>query len=81
MQKKIIYGICKTGNGFNGFAPDYPGCLVAAETLEEVQKRLPLALKAHIQAMVEDNDPMPDEVENLVDGGILAVEIPEKVAN
>lgn len=81
MQKMILFGICKTGNGYNGFAPDYPGCFVAAATLEEVQERLPIALESHIRAMVEDNDPMPEEAENLVGGGVLSVDIPEKVAN
>ncbi len=80
MRKNILYGICKTDNGYNGFSPDYPGCLVAAATLEEVQKRLPVALESHIQAMLEDNDPMPDAVENLVEGGIVRVDVKEPVA-
>jgi predicted RNase H-like HicB family nuclease len=80
MRKDILYGICKTSNGYNGFAPDYPGCLVAAATLEEVQKRLPVALESHIQAMLEDDDPMPGEVENLVAGGVLRVDVREPVA-
>ena len=81
MQKKILYGICKTGNGYNGFFPDYPGCLVAAESLEEVQKRLPIAIESHIRAMVEDGDPMPEEVEDLTGGGVLSVEVPESAVN
>ena len=78
MQKQILYGICKTDNGYNGFVPDYPGCLVAAPTREEVQRRLPIALQSHIQAMLEDDDPMPDEFEDLVEGGVLRVDIPEQ---
>ena len=80
MQKEILYGICKTDNGYNGFAPDYPGCLVAADTLEEVRKCLPIVLESHIRAMLEDDDPMPDEFENLVAGGVLRVDVNVPVA-
>ena len=81
MKKKILYGICKTGNGYNGFSPDYPGCLIAASTLEEVQARLPIALESHIRAMLEDGDPMPEAVEDLVDAGVVSVDISEKAAS
>lgn len=81
MRKRILYGICKTGNGYNGFSPDYPGCLVAASSLEEVQKRLPIALKSHIEAMLEDNDVMPEDFEDLVEGGVVSVEISEKAVH
>ena len=78
MQKKILFGICKTGNGYNGFSPDYPGCFVAAETIEEVQERLPIVLESHIRALLEDGDSMPEEVDDLVGGGVLAVDVPAK---
>ncbi len=80
MRKEILYGICKTDNGNNGFAPDYPGCLVAAETLEEVRERLPVVLESHIRAMLEDDDPMPEEFENLVAGGVVRVNVEAPVA-
>lgn|GEM_PF-371491 len=77
MQRQVLYGICKAGNSYNGYAPDFPGLLVAADTLEKVRERLPIALESHMRAMIEDNDPMPDSVEDPVEGGILSVDILE----
>ncbi len=49
-------------------------------SLRHLQNRLPVALESHIQAMLEDDDPMPDTVENLVSGGVLRVNVGEPVA-
>ncbi len=78
MQKKYLFGISKAGNCYNGFSPDFPGCLVTGRTAEDVRRRLPAALESHIRAMLEDSDPMPEE-EDVVDGGVLTVDVPEPV--
>jgi predicted RNase H-like HicB family nuclease len=78
MRKTYLFGISKAGNCYNGFSPDFPGCLVTGSTVEDVRRRLPTALESHIQAMMEDDDPMPDE-EDVVEGGVLVVEVPEPI--
>ena len=78
MQKKYLFGISRAGKSYNGFSPDFPGCLVTGRTVEDVRKRLPAALESHIRAMMEDNDPMPDE-EDVVEGGVLIVDVPEPI--
>jgi len=39
--------------------PDFPGCVTVAATIEEAQKRAAEVLTFHIQAMVDDGDPIP----------------------
>ncbi len=51
---------------------------MTGRTVEDVRKRLPAALESHIRAMMEDNDPMPDE-EDVVEGGVLIVDVPEPI--
>ncbi len=76
MPKKILYCIAKAGNSYNGFSPDYPGCLVAAPSIEEVRRRLPLALEAHIRGLLEDGERLPED-EELVDSGLITLDITE----
>jgi predicted RNase H-like HicB family nuclease len=39
--------------------PDFPGCVTAGKTLDEVRRLAPKALALHIQGMMEDGDPIP----------------------
>ncbi len=40
--------------------PDFPGCITAGESLQEVHRRAPEALKFHIMGMLEDGDQLPE---------------------
>lgn len=39
---------------------DFPGCITAAETLEDAVRKAKEVLAFHIQAMLADHDPLPD---------------------
>lgn len=39
--------------------PDFPGCITAGRTLEEVRHMAEEALIFHIEGMIEDGDPLP----------------------
>ena len=62
--------------------PDFPGCISAGDTIEEVITMGTEALSGHIAAMAEDGDELPDPtaLENLgpadLDGSIALVVIP-----
>jgi predicted RNase H-like HicB family nuclease len=47
-------------SSFGVHFPDFPGCITAGETLEEVHRRASEALKFHIRGMIEDGDPIPE---------------------
>ena len=74
MLMKILYGVCHAGNCYNAYAADYPGCIATGKTAKEARDRLTEALKAHIEAMIEDSDELPTEN---IDGGFLVVDISE----
>lgn len=75
VRKKYLFGISKAGNCYNGFFPDFPGCLVTGRTVEDVKSRLPAVLQSHILGMLEDNDDLPED-EDVVDGGAMWVDVP-----
>lgn len=47
-------------SGFGVFFPDFPGCVSAGETLENVARNAEEALGLHIAGMAEDGDPLPE---------------------
>lgn len=64
--------------------PDFPGCVTAADTVEEAQARAVEALDLHVDGMVEDGEPLPEatgldaiiEDPDSCNGMVLAVQVP-----
>lgn len=71
---KVYYEICRTENGYNGYAPAFPGFIAADATLEATREKLLSGLKQHIHALAEDGDAMPPEA---IESGHTTIEIPE----
>ncbi len=71
---KVYYEICRTDNGFNAYAPCFPGFIAAGETLAETREALLAGLREHIQAMCDDGEPLPPEA---IESGITTLDIRE----
>ena len=57
---KYAIVIEKTGNGYGAYAPDLPGCIAAADTLEETKALMREAICYHLELMREHGDPIPE---------------------
>ena len=57
---KYAIVIEKTGNGYGAYAPDLPGCIAAADTLEETEALMREAISYHLELMREHGDPIPE---------------------
>jgi len=53
----VIFGRTKTGWGAH--SPDVPGCIAVGRTLQETRKLYREALRMHLEALLEDGDPIP----------------------
>jgi predicted RNase H-like HicB family nuclease len=49
-----------SGSGFGASFPDLPGCISAADTLEELRPMIEEALAFHIEGMIEDGEAVPE---------------------
>ena len=47
------------GTGFSAYAPDLPGCVAAAKTVEECERLMREAIVFHLEGIREDGDPVP----------------------
>ena len=58
MRYTVIYE--KSSNGFGAYVPDLPGLGVVGETLEETKRLIREGIEAHIQAMREYGETVPE---------------------
>jgi predicted RNase H-like HicB family nuclease len=45
---------------FSAYAPDFPGCVAAADTEQETMSLMKEALEMHIEDMRERGEPIPE---------------------
>jgi len=51
--------------GYHGFVPLLKGVHTCGKTIEEVKKNLKEAIRCHIQGLIKDKQPIPQEEETL----------------
>ena len=56
---RFLVVIEKANGNYSAYAPDLPGCISTGATVEEVEQNIHDALQMHIQALLEDNLPIP----------------------
>ena len=61
MRTFAFPGIVETSpdGGFGLYFPDLPGCVTAADTLDELAAGAREALQLHLEGMTEDGEPIP----------------------
>ena len=59
---KYAVVIEKGAANFSAYVPDLPGCVAAADTLEEIEKLIRDAIEFHIRGMIEDGFEIPQPV-------------------
>ena len=54
------------GSNFAGQSPDVPGCISAADTLDEMRAMMKEALEGHFQVLADYGDKLPEPSGNAV---------------
>ena len=70
---KYVAIIGKTGNGYSAHLPDLPGCIAAAETLEETSQLIQESANYHIELMAEHGESIPERIYTAIE---VEVEVP-----
>lgn len=50
----------KSRTGYSAYVPDLPGCVAAADSLEETEKLIREAIEFHLEGMRQDGDAIPE---------------------
>jgi predicted RNase H-like HicB family nuclease len=59
---KYAVVIEKGPNNYSAYVPDLPGCVAAADTIEETERLIQGAIEFHIRGMKEDGIEIPPPV-------------------
>jgi len=50
----------KGKSNFSAYVPDFPGCVAAGDTLDEVEQLIREAMEMHVAGLREDGVPVPE---------------------
>jgi predicted RNase H-like HicB family nuclease len=64
MMKYYLGAVCGREGNYGIVFRDFPGCVSAGDTLDEVLAMGRQALQGHIELMIEDGDPVPEPTEH-----------------
>ena len=56
----------KTSNGYSAYAPDLPGCVAAADSIDEVQELIREAIILHIESLHLHGETVPEPLTSAV---------------
>ncbi len=59
MVHRFLIVIEKTERNYSAYSPDLPGCVATGRTQEEVERRMVEAIRLHLQALEEEQLPIP----------------------
>ena len=59
-MKRFAIVIEKGPTSYAAYVPDLPGCAAVGETEDEVRQLIREGIALHLQAMVEDGEPIPE---------------------
>jgi predicted RNase H-like HicB family nuclease len=57
---RFLIVIEKTDNNYSAYSPDLPGCVATGKNREDVERNMHEAVEMHIQGLLEDKLPIPE---------------------
>jgi len=52
----------RAGDNYSAYSPDLPGCIATGGTRDEVEKNIREAISFHIEGLLNDGLPLPEQV-------------------
>jgi predicted RNase H-like HicB family nuclease len=57
---RFLIVIEKAEINYSAYSPDLPGCVATGKTREEVERNMHQAVEMHVQGLIEDKLPVPE---------------------
>ncbi len=57
---RFLIIIEKANGNYSAYSPDLPGCVATGKTRAETERNMHAAVQMHIQGMIEDKIPIPE---------------------
>jgi len=59
---RFLIVIEKANGNYSAYCPDLPGCVATGKTREETERNMHEAVQMHLQGMIVDKIPIPENV-------------------
>ena len=59
---RFLIVIEKANGNYSAYCPDLPGCIATGKTRQEVERNMHAAVEMHVQGLIEDKMPVPENV-------------------
>lgn len=59
---RFLIVIEKTNKNYSAYCPDLAGCIATGNNREETERNMYEAVEMHVQGLLEDNLPIPENV-------------------
>jgi predicted RNase H-like HicB family nuclease len=59
---RFLIIIEKADGNYSAYCPDLPGCIATGKTREETERNMHEAVQMHLQGLIEDKMPIPENV-------------------
>jgi predicted RNase H-like HicB family nuclease len=59
-MKEYLVVYERAGMNYSAYVPDLPGCVAAADTLEETERLIKKAIQLYIETLRTDGKPVPE---------------------
>ena len=56
----VVYEYDDDTGGWGAYLPDLPGCVAVGRSRDDVMQLIREAIPMHLEAMIADDDPMPE---------------------
>jgi predicted RNase H-like HicB family nuclease len=58
---RFLIVIEKAKGNYSAYSPDLPGCVATGKTREEAEQNMHEAIEMHVQGLLEDGLPIPEQ--------------------
>ncbi|HSN74253.1 MAG TPA: type II toxin-antitoxin system HicB family antitoxin [Anaerolineae bacterium] len=62
MMKRFLVIVEEGDSNLSAYSPDLPGCIATGKTYDETLQNMYEAIEFHLEAMMEDGEPLPQSI-------------------
>ncbi|MGQ5710392.1 type II toxin-antitoxin system HicB family antitoxin [Desulforudis sp. DRI-14] len=59
-MRQYLVIVERADGNYSAYSPDLPGCVATGRTVDEAKNNMAVAMRMHIEGLIEDGIPLPE---------------------
>lgn len=59
-MRQYLVIVERADGNYSAYSPDLPGCVATGRTVDEAKNNMVVAMRMHIEGLIEDGIPLPE---------------------